>query len=234
MSVTLSEHTARDTRPLRRHALALLVPLGPLCVAALRTILPYGTDDGSAAVVAAVTAAPGQQTAVIWLGLLAVLAFVPSLLTLGRLAARRAPVLAAFAVVLAVPGYAGIATLTAVDAAVLASVDAGLSPADATRLLDSMNALPALATFTGLFVAGHILGTILLAVALWRGGLVPGWAALVLGVSQPLHLATVITGAPKLLDGGAWALTALGFALAAVTLARTPDDAYDLPPLPRS
>src|SRR5690242_13188165 len=36
----------------------------------------------------------------------------------------------------------------------------------------------------------------------WRSGTVPGWAALVLGVSQPLRLVTVITAVPKLLDGG--------------------------------
>jgi hypothetical protein len=177
----------------------------------------------------AIAADRGAQGVVVTLGFMALLVFVPSVLALSRLAARRAPLVALAAVLLAVPGFTGVAALTAVDAS-LAAMDAGLSEADATRLVEAMNALPAVARLTGVFVAGHILGLIFLAVALWKAGIVPGWAALALGVSQPLHLATVITGAPHAVDGGAWALTALGFVMAALAVLRMSDDEFDVVP----
>ena len=46
----------------------------------------------------------------------------------------------------------------------------------------------------GIFVAGHLFGTILLGVALWRARIAPTWLAIGFTVSQPIHLASVMTG----------------------------------------
>jgi hypothetical protein len=62
---------------------------------------------------------------------------------------------------------------------------------------------------------------VLLGAALWRAGAIPAWAGVALIASRPLHLAVVIMDGPKILDGGAWALTALGFAAAALTSTRS-------------
>ncbi|HUR09463.1 MAG TPA: hypothetical protein VM347_43470 [Nonomuraea sp.] len=227
----MTESTVRrqvsDTRALRRYALAVLLPIGPLCVAALRLILPYGTNDDPPALLTAVAADQAAQNTVLWLSTAAVLALVPSLFALTRLAMRRAPALALAAIILALPGYLGIAALTVSDAAALAAVTAGLSPADGVALLGELAAQPALAASVVLFVVGHVLGTVLLGAALWRAGAVSAWAGAALIVSQPLHLAVVATGGPKILDGAAWVLTALGFAAASLTLARMSDDDYE-------
>jgi hypothetical protein len=77
-------------------------------------------------------------------------------------------------------------------------------------LLDAVNALPATTTASIVFVAGHILGGILLGIALWRA--IPAWAAVTLAISQPLHLVFAVFIPNHVLDGAAWAVTAVGFA----------------------
>jgi hypothetical protein len=86
-------------------------------------------------------------------------------------------------------------------------------------LLDAVNALPATATASIVFVAGHILGGILLGIALWRA--IPAWAAVALAISQPLHLVFAVFIPNHVLDGTAWAVTAVGFAAAGVAWAKT-------------
>jgi hypothetical protein len=71
-----------------------------------------------------------------------------------------------------------------------------------------------------LFVVGHIVGLALLGIALWRGRIVPAWAALMIAISQPLHFVFAVIAPVHALDGLAWALTAIGFAAAAVVLMR--------------
>jgi hypothetical protein len=80
-----------------------------------------------------------------------------------------------------------------------------------------------------LFVFGHLIGTIILGLALWRSCTVPSWAALLLAVSQPIHLASVLLG-NRPLDLVGWAGTAVGFAAAGWALLRMNDDDFDLRP----
>ena len=97
-----------------------------------------------------------------------------------------------------------------------------MSPASTGRLLDSIGAIPAMGLAENLFVAGHILGLVLLGVALWRGRAIPAWAALLIAASQVLHFVFAVIVPVHALDGLAWGLTAVGFAVAALTLARQP------------
>jgi hypothetical protein len=83
-----------------------------------------------------------------------------------------------------------------------------------------------------IFVAGHLFGTILLGVALWRARIAPTWLAVGLAASQPIHLASVMTGI-RPIDLLGWGLTAAGFAWAAWRLAKLPNDDFDLPPIAR-
>jgi hypothetical protein len=80
-----------------------------------------------------------------------------------------------------------------------------------------------------IFVVGHLFGTTLLGVALWRTRIAPTWLAVGLTVSQPIHLASVLTGI-RLIDLVGWGLTAVGFMWAAWRLAKLPNDDFDLPP----
>lgn len=90
-----------------------------------------------------------------------------------------------------------------------------------TQILDQMAAHPSAAIALMLFVIGHILGTVLLGIALWKGRIVPAWAALVLIVSQPLHLVFAVVVPNGLPDAAAWSLTAIGFAAAGIALVRS-------------
>ena len=85
---------------------------------------------------------------------------------------------------------------------------------------------------TGLFwVAGHILGAVLLAVALHRAKVLPLWGALLMALSQPMHLVAAVIVPSRLLDVTlGWGLTTLTCALVSVWIFRTRNDDWDLPP----
>jgi hypothetical protein len=77
------------------------------------------------------------------------------------------------------------------------------------------------------FVVGHVIGTVLLGIAMWRSHAVPRWAAVITVVSQPLHfVAAVIVASPEL-DLVAWGMNAVGFGAASVAIWRLSDEAWD-------
>ena len=99
------------------------------------------------------------------------------------------------------------------DQIALAGVEAGLPNATTAALLTASVVHPVSTAATVLWVAGHILGLVLLGVALW--GAVPWWAVTALIVSQPLHFVVAVIAPNHLLDGLAWLLTTVGFAVTA-------------------
>jgi hypothetical protein len=197
------------------------MPIGPAAVALLRYVLPYDTTDSTATMVAKVAADPGSQRLVVWLGLVAAFTLVPGAFAVLAMTRRRAPGLTAATCGLLIPGYLALTLLVAGDAAVLAGVDSGVDLATITRLSEELFAMPAMTIAIGVFVVGHVFGTVLLGVALWRTHVVAnGWAVAV-AVSQPLHFVAAMTGNHPL-DLFAWGLTAAGMAAAAAVLVRTP------------
>lgn len=222
--------TGRDLRKASRWLAAILMPIGPAAVAVLRFVLPYDTVDEIPDVVAKIAADPGAQRLVQWMGVIAVFTLVPGAVAALRLSRRRAPVLTAAAGLLLVPGYLGlIATVSGPDDFLPAGLGAGIDQGTLARLAEATTAAPYGSVYLGVFVPGHILGTILLAVALWRAGVLAAPLAVALAVSQPLHLVAALTGNHPL-DLLGWGLTALGMAAAAVAVLRMPDDEWDLPP----
>jgi hypothetical protein len=219
----------RDTRTLRRVTAAVLLPLGPLSVAALRGLLPYFSADDGTQTIRQTAAHLGRQDAVLWLSVLAAVALIPSALAAGRLAQRRAPVLSLLGVGLLVPAFAAL-FLFAGDPTVRALAGSGLDPHVAGRILDAQDDLAPVSVAALLFVAGHIIGMVLLGAALARARAVPAWAAVAVIVSQPLHLVAFVVLGNQPLDAAAWGLTAVGFGAAALRVLRTPNDAWDLPP----
>lgn len=201
-------------------AVALLLPVGPAAIAVLRLILPYYTADNSADMVAAVNAHPGRQTAVIWLAYVGVLTLVPGLFVAARVCRDAAPRLTAWALALSVPGYLSLGMLLGSDNLLWSATNAGLSAHDAAAVVDAAH--PALDVSIGVFVVGHVVGTVLLGLALLRSGRIPAWAGWVIAVSQPLHfIATVILGSPQV-DFVAWSMTAVGLAVVARQVLKDP------------
>lgn len=207
---------------LRRYGLAVLMPLGPAAVAVLRFVLPYSTPDSPATMVSKIAADPSAQRLVLWLSVVAALALVPGAIAALSLTWHRAPVLSLVTAVLLVPGYlmvgsAGGGTDLFVSAGLASGVDSGALVALASSTL----ADPVSTVSTAVFVAGHLLGAILLGVTLLRSGVVRWpWAVLVL-LSQPLHLVAAMTGNHPL-DLGAWGATAVGMGAVAVAYVRAP------------
>jgi hypothetical protein len=219
----------RDTRTFRRVGAALLLPLGPLTVAFIRLILPYYTPDGPSKVVAGIAAAPGRETAVVWLSLLLVFTLVPSVIVAGRVTIRRAPVLTTIAWILLVPGFIAL-QFAAGDPTYRALV--GLDPTTGATVIDRLNHMSALSIADNFFALAHIVGLILLGVAALRTKAVPTVIGWLLIVSQPLHLIFAIIVPSHPLDFGSWILTTIGFAFLARTALRMDNDAWDLPPVP--
>ena len=200
-------------------ALALLAPVGAVAVAVLRYVLPYETTDSTTAIVRETYADPGAMSLVLWLSLVAALTIVPGSIAVARLVRPGAPRLTAVALALVVPGYLMLPMLAGLDHPVWLAAEAGLSQDAAVALLDAAH--PSYAIATGIFVVGHVIGTVLLGVAMLRSGRVPAWAAVATIVSQPLHFVAAVIAPNHALDGFAWGLNALGFAAAAVAIIRS-------------
>jgi hypothetical protein len=213
-----------DLRWRGRTLAAVLLPVGPLAVAVLRFVLPYETTDSSREVVHEVAASQSTQSAVVWLGFVASLTLVPAVLAAAKIARSASPRLTAAAVALLVPAYLSLAWITSSDAAVLFSVRHGLSVADAADSYESLH--PVMLVAGVIFVIGHVLGTVLLGCALWRGGAVPRGVALAIIVSQPLHFVAAVILSSHWLDLFAWGLNAAGFAVIALVVLRMSDEEW--------
>jgi hypothetical protein len=189
-----------------------LLPIGPLAIAVLRLILPYDTTDDAATAVQKVAAEPNTQSLVVWLGVVAMLTLVPAVTWIAAAIRDRAPKTTTAAVILLVPAYLTLGLLAAQDAAMING--------------DTITH-PALDAATAIFVAGHVIGTVLLGAAMWQAGL-PRWAAVATIVSQPLHFVAAVVLASHELDFVAWGLNAAGFAAVALSVVKTPDRASGL------
>jgi hypothetical protein len=205
---------------IRRYGLAALMPVGPAAVAVLRLVLPYDTPDPSGTVVAKIAADLPAAGLVLWMTFVATLTLVPGAVAALTLTWRKAPALSLVAGALLVPGYLMIGFAGGgADAVVPAGVTAGVDPPVLIRLVEAIAADPVTSTSENVFVLGHLLGAILLGVAMLRSRVVAWrWAVAVL-VSQPLHLVAAMTGSHAL-DLVGWGMTAVGMAAAAVAYAR--------------
>jgi len=205
------------TRARWLRAAVVIAPVGPLAIAILRGILPYDTTDDTLTIAEKAAANPMAQSAVVWLTYVALLTLPLGVLIASGLAVRARPMLGGVAAVLSWVGFTSLFFVVGADQLVLAGSEAGV-PAQTIAALGTA-AHPSAAVAELVFVAGHILGAVLLGIALWR--VIPRWAAVALIVSQPLHLVFAVVVPNHALDALAWTLTAVGFAAAAVVLART-------------
>jgi hypothetical protein len=229
--------TTTGTRPLGtvgpasagfdRRALAVLMPIGPLAIGAVRALLPSNTGDSNTVMAAKVAAHQGPESAVIWLMLLALVTVIPGVIALGLLARRHAPRLGTVALVVSFIGFASLfwSNVAGGDNVALAAARIGTSPVSTGKLLDSLGHITAVGLASDLFVIGHTLGLILLGIALWRGRAVPAWAALAIAVSMVFHFVFAVIVPVHVLDGLAWAAAAAGFAAAGLALVREPGTA---------
>lgn len=217
-----------DLRHASRLLAALVLPIGPLAVAGLRYVLPYFSASNPSEMARDVMAAEGRQSAVIWLGLIATFTLLPGVLAVGRLTRRGAPRMTAAAMLLVVPGYLALIYMLGSDLVLWTGAKAGLDASTLTALADTTHPSSNIAAVV--FVIGHVIGTVLLGLALLRSRTVPVWAAIVTIVAQPMHFVAFVVLGNQTLDGVAWAANGFAFAVVAVAILRMRDDEWDLPP----
>lgn len=218
-----------DLRHASRLLAALILPIGPLAVAGLRYVLPYFSASTPREMAADVLAAEGQQSAVIWLGLVATFTLLPGVLAVGRLTRRGAPGITAAAMLLVVPGYLALTFILGSDLVLWTGARAGLDESTLTELASTLH--PSSDIAVGVFVLGHVIGTVLLGIALLRARVVPQWVAVMTIVAQPLHFVALVILGMQWLDVVAWAANGVAFAAVSVAILRTPDDEWELPPV---
>jgi hypothetical protein len=231
MAATSATEAARAVSRARarpdRWALAIIMPIGPLAIAGVRGVLPYTTADSNSAMAAKVAAHQGAETLAVWLTFVALLTLIPGVISLGMLARRNAPRLGTVGLILAYVAFACLfwSSVAGSDNVALGAARIGMRPGSTGALLTSIANIRPVGLGTGFFVLGHILSLVLLSVALWRGRVVPAWAALLLGGSQLLHFVFAVIVPVQVLDGCAWGLTSVAFAAAAVAFMRVPSQA---------
>lgn len=204
--------------PVAVWCVALMMPVGPAAVALLRLLLPYYTEGDTAGMVAAVEAASGRQSAVLWLAYVGILTLAPGVIAAATVCRAGAPRLTAWALALVVPGYLSLGMFLGTDHVLWSVTESGLSRAEAVSVVDAGHLSTDVAL--GVFIVGHVVGTVLLGLAMLRSGAIPAWAAWALTVSQPLHfVATVVVGSPQM-DFVSWGLTTLGMAYVARAMVR--------------
>jgi hypothetical protein len=221
---------SHDVRRAWQWLLAIGAPIAAIYLAVMRYLLPFNTLDDARTAFDKLVAAPTFDAAQLWGGPLVapfVLAGVLAVLWVSR---RRSPVLTTVAGVLCVLGYAALVSGGSPATVIVSEVAAGrVDPEVGYRLSAATNALAQPTAAVSIFVIGHLLGTVLLGIALWRSRRVPRWIALALTVSQPVHLLAAMTGNHPL-DLIAWGVTAFGFGTAGLAALRVHPDEFDLPP----
>jgi hypothetical protein len=217
----------RDVRTFRRLVAAAILVIPASCIAVGRLLL---TDDSDIRrMLDLIAADPGRQLRFALVGWVAGLTLVPAFLTAGRLARRRRPVLTTIALAVNLTAYLGGSAMGVLDVLYLAGARVPVAQRDgAAALIDGFWSVGISGVSSLLFVIGHVLGAILLGLAL-RGSIHPiGWIAMLL--TQPGHVFAFVVWPNHVTDALSWGLMTVAFAFCAVRVLRTPDDEWDLPP----
>jgi hypothetical protein len=206
-----------------RIALAVAAPLAPLAQGLGYLISPYGNSDDPASIFRGAASPPGSVATLSWLSVIIGIALVPGVIATGMAALSRAPRLATVALLIAVPGWGVALVAPSIDIVAHAAFATGVPEHDAVRMLGYLLnfTMPALGFVILLFVVGHVLGTVLLGIALYHSRAIPRVVAVLLAIAQPLHFAAFVVLQNTYLDVAAAWLTAIGFGAAGLSLLRS-------------
>ncbi|MFI5954341.1 hypothetical protein [Cryptosporangium sp. NPDC051539] len=178
-------------------------------------VSPVSSAGTAADNVAAAAAAPGRMEAAAWLDL-TILFFVPVVVLLGYFAGARTTKLGWVATLIAVATtLPGVAYVLAPDPMYLAGI-----PASGIQAYTEQGVVSA---STLLFLVGHVLGLVLLGIALWRAGRLPRWAGVCLALYPFAEIGGTAAGVRPVTVVGYLLLTAT-CAAGAAALVRTAGD----------
>ncbi|HEY3556622.1 MAG TPA: hypothetical protein VGL05_04145 [Kribbella sp.] len=229
MTETMSRTTSRaDIRPVWRWVAAVILPIGPAAVALLRFLLPYNTTDDTSTITNKIVDDLGRSSLVIWLAYVAILTLVPGAYFVSRLTRRGTPWLTGIALFLMIPGYLSLPWTASSDVFAWSAGTAGIDQASITKIAETTHGSVDLAGVV--FVIGHVLGTVLLGIAMWRSGVGGRWAAVAVAISQPIHFVAAVIVSSHGLDLIGWGLQAVGFAAVGWAILRMPNDEWQPQP----
>jgi hypothetical protein len=214
-----------DARTLSRLAGATSLIVGPLVLAI--PIMASDNSDAPAATRLRDYANHPTAALVSNLFLLALILLVPAMIYAARLARPGAPKLAFVGGGMAALGW--LAGLMSIGAGQIALYQGSklADQAGAAALIDRMDGDPVFGALVGIFVIGHVIGMIILGVALWRSRAVARWAAGLFIAYPILHFAAHQTSSA--IDVVAGLLLLVSGVAIAVRILRTPDRQWDLP-----
>lgn len=187
---------------------AIAATLGPLMFAAAGLVAPYATDAAGKEIARDIAAHQGATELSVWLWTVGTVLFLPGLVAVALLAVARSARLGLWGSVLFGTGLIAVNATPNLDAVALGGFGKGVSEDSVVRIADGVNELAVVNGPILYFVVAHVVGAILLGVALLRGRVIPAWAAWLLILSMPLNVAGYVIGIA--------ALTAVSFVMPAV------------------
>lgn len=202
----------------RRLAALSLIACGIAVVAVFS--IPHAERD-SAADFQSFVRAHGQLVALVGiLSLVVVLSMVAGLVGLSAALVRRRPALAITGSSIMVAGFVAYLVVVGTDSAMSAVALTAPEPVLAAALDGATNAALFNIAFT-LFLIGHLVGPVLVCIAVWRSRFAPWTVALLLPIGAGIHLVADIIGSAGL-DIAAFAVFGAGFIALGVYLMRKP------------
>jgi hypothetical protein len=215
-----------DDRTVSRWFGAMSLVIGGAAVTVGSLFEVTGDDDSARTALGKIAAHQTDQRGLIVTDMVAVL-MLPAMLYLMRLARKGSPRLALSGGVLAFAGWlAGLLGLGASDVIFYHAARAD-DHAAAVSLLTAVTHDAATSVLLGVFLVGHLLGMLILGVALWRSRAVPLWGAVLVGLAPIGHL--FVHSAGRVPNAVAYALMTAGMGAAALSLLRIANEEWDLP-----
>jgi hypothetical protein len=218
---------AHDARGFWRVLLAILVPIPWLAKGVQYMVLER--NDAHSADQIRYDASHHVYAYLQWLDVLFVVLVVPSILAMVLVARRGAPRLSTWAAVLMGGGFLMVLSLN-IDSDQLTWVAArkGQDPATIGRFIDDAANDPRVGLGGLGFAVAIVIGSILVALALWKSQAVAGWAAVLVGLGGATHIFIAPLG--HIVHGAGLVVLAIGCLAVSRRLLTMGDDAFDLPP----
>ncbi|WP_416977044.1 hypothetical protein [Streptomyces sp. T028] len=191
--------------------------LGPVLLAVGMALTPYTSNSSNKEIVRDIAEHRGTAELVQWFWIVGSILLVAGTVVVGLVAVRCSPKLGLWGGAVFGTGLLAIASTPSMDIVVLGGLDNGVSQETLVRLGDGTYALAVTGVPTLYFVVAHVVGAILLGVALLRGRVVPAWAAWVLILSMPLNVVGYAGGIMPL-TVATFLMLGIGFGFAAVRL----------------
>jgi hypothetical protein len=219
-----STDSAVLTRRIRRLGGALALILAPRGFVITNASYAWmirngGSDETGAKALALAAAGPDLLRLCLVAGMIGCLLIIPAVMTALTLAWRSR--LAFVGGSLMIAGYVCYFGVLLSNVTIITMAEHGGPLADFAAVIDASQSDTATGWVFPIFIVGNLLGTLLFAIGLLRSHTVPIWAAILIMLWPPLHVAGLFLGGEVLEVIGAM-LQAIGFAgLAAAVLRRS-------------